>query len=213
MIMLKKAFTMWGCFLFAGMTRGGGACIGGVSVVWSGAIVSKSSEPVDSVAKWSIRQLRDGDAAALARFYNGLSEASRRTFRPLGWHTTVDACAKVVAGNRTEEKYDLVAVRDVGPSAEPEIIGWSFVWDLGSEKPNLGLGIADACQGQGLGGAMIDRVLGDVEELGLKQVYLIVVQDNHVARGLYERRGFVRYGECVGDDGLAYYQMVADLAE
>ena len=54
-------------------------------------------------------------------------------------------------------------------------------------------------------------VLEEARERGLAQVYLIVVQDNHIARGLYERRGFVRYGEMEGDDGLAYYQMVAEL--
>jgi len=165
----------------------------------------------DGRVDWEIRRLGTGDAAALARFYNGLSEASRRTFRPLGWHTTVEACAKIVAGNQAEEKHDLIAVRDSGSDGMAEVIGWGFVWDVGSEKPNLGLGVADVYQGQGLGGTMIDRVLEEVRERGVARVYLIVVQDNHVARGLYERRGFVRYGEMVGDDGLAYYQMVAEL--
>jgi ribosomal protein S18 acetylase RimI-like enzyme len=171
----------------------------------------ESGDSVDKTSSWRIRRLRVGDAAALGRFYNGLSEASRRTFRPLGWHTTVDVCAKIVDANQTGEKYDLVAVCCSDSGTGPEIVGWSFVWDLRSEQPNLGLGIADAYQGRGLGGAIIEQVLGGVRDIGLEQVYLIVVQDNHVARGLYERRGFVRYGELVGDDGLAYYQMVAEL--
>jgi ribosomal protein S18 acetylase RimI-like enzyme len=60
-----------------------------------------------------------------------------------------------------------------------------------------------------LGGTLMDRVLEDVRAMGVGRVYLIVVQDNHVAVGLYQRRGFVRYGERVGDDGLAYFEMVA----
>jgi ribosomal protein S18 acetylase RimI-like enzyme len=115
-----------------------------------------------------------------------------------------------VEGNRAGVQYDLVAVEGVGAGVEPRIVGWSFVWDLSAEKPNLGLGIADAYQGQGLGSSMIDQVLADVQAVGLKRVYLIVVQDNHVAWGLYESRGFLRYGECEGDDGLAYYQMVLE---
>ena len=166
----------------------------------------------DQVSEWRIRRLQPGDAGALARFYNGLSEASRRTFRPLGWHTTEEACAEIVAANQAGTKHDLVAVPRSSPNADREVAGWGFVWDLHSEKPNFGLGIADAHQGQSLGGALMDRVLADVRALGLKRVYLIVVQDNHVAYGLYQRRGFVRYGERVGDDGLAYYEMVNELA-
>lgn len=170
-----------------------------------------SEEAIRSGPAWRIRRLRAEEASALARFYNGLSEGSRRTFRPLGWETDVDACEKIVQGNQAGAKYDLVAVLGSGCGGQSEIVGWGFVWDLGSEEPNLGLGIADAYHGQGMGGALIDRVLGDVREMGLRQVYLIVVQDNHVARRLYEGRGFVRYGECVGEDGLAYYRMVVTL--
>jgi hypothetical protein len=36
-----------------------------------------------------LRRLAPGDAEALAAFYNGLREASKRTFRPLGVTTTV----------------------------------------------------------------------------------------------------------------------------
>ena len=165
--------------------------------------------------EWTLRRLRPGDERALARFYNGLSEASRRTFRPLGWHTTEEACAAIVAANQEGRKYDLVAVRNV---ASPDVGGgdisaWGFVWDMDTEKPNFGLGVADACQGQGLGGALMDRVLADVRKAGLGRVYLIVVQDNQVAYGLYQRRGFVCYGEHVGEDGLAYFEMVNEFAE
>ena len=100
---------------------------------------------------WEMRRLRAGDAEALARFYNGLSAGSRRTFRPLGWQTTADACAEVVKGNLAETQYDLVAVADWCPGVGSEIVGWSFVWGLGSEEPNFGLGVADAYQGQGMG--------------------------------------------------------------
>ena len=55
---------------------------------------------------------------------------------------------------------------------------------------------------------LMDRILDVSAELGLEELYLTVVQDNHVAYKLYTRRGFCRYGEFVDEkDGLAYYRM------
>jgi ribosomal protein S18 acetylase RimI-like enzyme len=167
------------------------------------------SRAVGEAVLWSIRRLQPGDEERLARFYNGLSRASRRTFRPLGWETDSTQCAEIVRENQEGSKYDLVVV--TGSEEGAEIVGWSFVWDLWSEKPSFGLGIADAYQGRGLGGTIMGQVLADVCAAGVGRVYLTVVQDNYVAYGMYGRRGFVRYGETLGEDGLAYYKMVADL--
>lgn len=156
-----------------------------------------------------IRQLRPGDTGALASFYNGLSAASKRTFRPLGEQTTVDACSAIVADNRpgVDTKFDLVAL-DGGP-----IVGWSFVWGLDSGEPTFGLAVADACHGRGLGAALMDRVLQAVCGRGLPKVFLTVVQDNEIAWKMYQKRGFVRYGEFVGQDGLPYFRMAAELSK
>jgi ribosomal protein S18 acetylase RimI-like enzyme len=159
---------------------------------------------------FEIRQLAPGDAGRLAEFYNGLSQRSRTTFRPLGWSTSVAACADIVGAQAIAgpdqsapgSKYDLVAWRD------DRIAGWSFVWNLHSEEPFFGLGVADAYQGQGLGSALMDRVLAAVQGLGIRHLELTVVQDNHVAWQMYGRRGFARYGEFLDEkDGLAYFRM------
>lgn len=154
-----------------------------------------------------IRRLMTGDAESLAAFYNGLSMASRRTFRPLGEKTAVDRCEEVVCGNQPEidEKFDLVAVH------ENVIIGWSFIWKLDSDEPVFGLGVADACHGQGIGSALMDRVMEEARRRNLPRVLLTVVQDNEVAWRMYEKRGFVRYGEFVGEDGLPYFRMAVTL--
>jgi ribosomal protein S18 acetylase RimI-like enzyme len=91
-----------------------------------------------------------------------------------------------------------------------QIVGWSFIWDLQSDEPTFGLGVADACQGRGLGSELMDRVMEAARERALYKVYLTVVQDNQVAWRMYEQRGFVRYGEFVGGDGLNYFRMVAE---
>jgi ribosomal protein S18 acetylase RimI-like enzyme len=151
-----------------------------------------------------IRRVVAGDAASLEAFYNGLSERSKRTFRPLGETTTLAVCQGIVRDNQNELKLDLVAVR------LDAIVGWSFVWGL-TREPTLGLCVSDSYQGQGLGGRLLDRVLEVSQEYALSEIHLTVVQDNLVALRLYEERGFVRNGELVGGDGLDYYRMVAQL--
>ena len=155
-----------------------------------------------------IRRLRTGAADALAAFYNGLSPRSKRTFRPLGESTTVEACREIVhaqiGGNAGDpDKIDLAAY------AGDEIVGWSFVWSVADPEPTFGLCVADVYQGRGLGGRLMDRVLDLAHERGLAQIHLTVVRDNLVALGMYERRGFMRCGAFTGGDGLSYYRLVS----
>ena len=145
------------------------------------------------------------DAAALAAFYNGLTAATKRTFRPLGETATVRICAKVARENLADHKYDLLACD------ENAVIGWGFLWDLKSECPTLGLGIADGWQGQGLGRVFMEALLGEARQRALPHVTLTVVQDNARAIDLYARQGFVRRDEFVAEDGLAYYRMTLEL--
>lgn len=150
-------------------------------------------------------RLNSRDAGALAAFYNALSPASKRTFRPLGETATVRICAKVARENLAERKYDLVAKED------GSIVGWGFLWDLKSECSTLGLGIADGWQGKGLGRAFMDALISEARCRQLGQVTLTVVQDNERAIRLYEQYGFVRRDEFVADDGLPYYRMTVTL--
>jgi ribosomal protein S18 acetylase RimI-like enzyme len=170
-----------------------------------------------------LRRLAPGDAEALVAFYNGLNEDSKRTFCPLGTATTVETCADVVTDNSGVggAKYDLVAV------CGAEIVGWSFLWGLaptydaggpgdgadpnGNRGPTFGLAVADAFQGRGLGKALMSQVMAWARTEAIPQVLLTVVQDNVIAWRLYEKMGFVRYGAFIGEDGLPYYRMRANL--
>lgn len=157
-----------------------------------------------------IRPLRDGDAPALLAFYNGLSRASIRTFRPLRERTTLEVCETIVrdhAGGRGT-RYDLAAER------AGAIIGWAFLVGLDKAEPSLGLGVADAYHGQGWGSALLDRLLAWAREVALARVYLIAVKDNDRAVCLYQSRGFVVYGEFFDErDQLPYLRMVAELTK
>jgi ribosomal protein S18 acetylase RimI-like enzyme len=93
---------------------------------------------------------------------------------------------------------------------DPEIAGWVFLEKLGTDRPELGIAVADRHQNRGLGSAMIDHALLGARGLGLDAVYLIVVQDNERAITLYERHGFETCGEHFdAHDQLSYFQMVA----
>ena len=155
-----------------------------------------------------IRRIRLGDESALVEFYNALSESSKRTFRPIGYTTTLNACENIIKDNNPEieKEFDLVGLH------ETRIVGWSFLWNLESGEPTFGLGVADDFQGRGLGSRLMDSVMKAARERGLKKVLLTVVQYNQVAWKMYEKRGFVKYGEFVGEDGLDYWRMVAELA-
>ncbi len=159
----------------------------------------------ERAASPTIRRLTPGDEGALLTFYNGLSAASKRTFRPLGPVTLPEVCAGIVADNANGagKKFDLVAV------ADGRIVGWAFLWNLHTDEPLFGLAVADAYHRQGLGAALITRVMRTAREMGLPTVYLTVVTDNTVAWRLYEKQGFVKYGEFTGDDGLPYFKMKA----
>jgi GNAT superfamily N-acetyltransferase len=161
-------------------------------------------EPVSTV----VRPLVISDADQLAAFYNGLSAATIRTFRPLGDKTSQDVCLRLSNENeaRPRTRYDLLAW-----SGEA-IVGWVFLSSLNSAEPQLGVVVADAVQGRGLGNALLVRLLGWARAIGIGRVYLIVVKDNRRAIDLYQRHGFVIYGDEFDEvDQLPYFHMVADL--
>jgi ribosomal protein S18 acetylase RimI-like enzyme len=157
----------------------------------------------------AFRRLQPGDAKALLAFYNNLSAASKRTFAPLGQTTTIEVCQNIVDDNTsgTGAGFSLVAVDG------PGIVGWGFIYKLDINEPTLGLAVADHYHGQGIGSTLIGDVLHIARERGLCQVALTVVQDNDVAWRLYEKYGFVRYGECTGQDGLRYFRMRKEIKQ
>lgn len=125
----------------------------------------------------------------------------------MGITTTRDACNNIIRDNSPEagKKLDLLAWDG------DRIVGWGFLWGMESEAPTFGLGVADDHQGQGVGRMLMDEVLRLAAQRGISRVTLTVVQDNLIAQKMYERRGFVRQEAFVGEDGLPYYRMVADL--
>jgi len=163
---------------------------------------------------FTLRPLRAEDAPALLAFYNGLSPETIHTFRPLRTQTTLSVCQAIVRGNlaHPQQRFDLAAWADNDTASTGRMIGWAFLDKLGSARPHLGLGVADAYQGQGIGSALLDELLTWGQAQGFAQIELMVVKENHHARHLYTSRGFSVDQEAFDAvDQLTYLYMRSDL--
>ncbi|MEZ4368234.1 MAG: GNAT family N-acetyltransferase [Kofleriaceae bacterium] len=58
----------------------------------------------------------------------------------------------------------------------------------------IGMAVAGAWQGRGIGGALLDQLIRGAEALGLEALVLDVYDDNARALALYQRAGFARLG-------------------
>jgi ribosomal protein S18 acetylase RimI-like enzyme len=142
-----------------------------------------------------VRPLTSRETAGLARFAASLSPASRAFFLP---HAYDDATlARHVARNARGSDLSLVT------AAGPEIVGYAFLWEFDLRFPLLGLGVADAWQGRGLGSALLDLLIAEARAADREGIELTTVPDNIRARHLYEGRGFRVTGEVdnVAGDG------------
>lgn len=84
--------------------------------------------------------------------------------------------------------------------AGDECVGWCDV----IEKPRdvlkhsgvLGMGVAQAHRGRGIGRALIERTLDDARAKGFTRIELTVRVDNERAKALYDKVGFEVEGLC-----------------
>jgi len=160
-------------------------------------------------APYALRRITPDDATALAHFYNALSDATKRLFRPLGLQTDVTVCDAIARANTHEgDRCDLLLLHD------NDIVGWCFLWDVRTDKPLFGIGLADDHQGRGLGQIMMSHVMTWARDQSLPSVSLTVVNDNTHAIELYESFGFKVQREFTDDrDGLTYFEMQRRLHE
>jgi ribosomal protein S18 acetylase RimI-like enzyme len=135
-----------------------------------------------------LRALTSSDLPALLSFYAGLSKAVCDMFEPFGPVVAEEKLRTHLAD--TENGVNVSYALFDGAS----IVGHVFIWNIESDAPVFGIGLADRAQGQGWGRKMANRVLVDADARG-KKVSLTVIKKNLRAIALYETLGFRRTGD------------------
>ena len=153
----------------------------------------------------TVMPLGVNDAVSLFEFYNQLSEAALKMFRPLGAKTTLDVCQRIA----TESNQENASRIDLAAYFNETIIGWAFIAPLAPEHLDLGICVTDSQQNKGLGTQLLTQLLDVAKDKKLSPIYLMVVRENHRAINWYERKGFSIYGEEFDQvDQLSYLHMV-----
>ncbi|MEY4940266.1 MAG: hypothetical protein RIQ93_2001 [Verrucomicrobiota bacterium] len=133
-----------------------------------------------------VSRITRADLAALQQFNAELSEATRQLFLPHAYD--VATLARIV--ERDELGLDRIYLLRAGP----EVAGYFFLWEFDHPAPLLGIGLADAWQGQGLGRPMLALLINDARAAGREAVELTTVLTNDRALRLYQRAGFQDVG-------------------
>lgn len=134
-----------------------------------------------------LRALTTSELPALARFDASLSAATRAVFLPHAYDSATLA--------RQVERHAAGLDRSYVVALGAEIVGYFFLWEFDHAVPLLGLGLADAWQGQGLGLPLLQRLIAEARDAGRAGLELTTVLTNSRAFALYQRAGFVRIGE------------------
>lgn len=133
-----------------------------------------------------VRDVTLGDGERLGRFFAAISgeEAVTRHFHPHAF--TRDEARRICSRPAASRDIYILAMD------EDEVVGYAMLrgWDEGYEVPSLGLCVLPSRQGAGLGSRLLDHALECACAHGAPSVMLKVNSDNHVARQLYESRGF-----------------------
>jgi len=137
-----------------------------------------------------LRPMTSEDLQALLTFYSALPASVTERFEPFGRRVTEPILQRFLID--TDKGMHLsYGLFDLAGS----ILGHAFIWNIDSELPVFGIGIAGGMQGQGWGRRMAGRVLEEADARGVKKVALTVVKTNARAWTLYESLGFRRTGE------------------
>jgi GNAT superfamily N-acetyltransferase len=172
-------------------------------------ITLRTTDPWDVLIKvglpgsglFEIRNVRTDDLETFRVFSNGLSAASQESFRPYPW----DCRDRLLPALRTAISQ---AVGRVDACYlmfhEERPVGECFLWKAGGnpdsrvygvEVPELGIGLADAYHGRGLGGLCTRLLTIIAEHLKADGIELTTALDNEFGFHTYLNAGY----EYVGD--------------
>ncbi len=149
-----------------------------------------------------IRSLSDGDAPLLQVFGTKLGPVSKDLFCPYPWHEpNALPGAFQEAVRKTTARVDASYVIE---SAHHGVIGHFFLWKAGGnphsrpyqiEVPELGVAIADDCQGRGLGGLSVRILQAVARDLRADAIELTTAFGNQAGWNTYRQCGFEYLGD------------------
>jgi ribosomal protein S18 acetylase RimI-like enzyme len=134
-----------------------------------------------------VRRVTPADIPALQRFNAALSTSTRDFFLPHAYDETTLVAIVERNGSGRDRAYVLTHAG--------EVVGYFFLWEFDCAVPVLGIGLADAWQGQGLAEPMIRVLVGDAGATSRDAIELTTVPENTRAIRLYRRVGFEDVGE------------------
>tara|TARA_R110001592_G_scaffold31343_4_gene110570 strand:+ start:544 stop:1098 length:555 start_codon:yes stop_codon:yes gene_type:complete len=135
----------------------------------------------------TLTALTTSEAVALQRFNRALSPGTRRRFLPHAYDSAT--VAKIIARAETGVDYTVVLLDG------KQIVGYAFLWDVQDPVPVLGIGLADAFQGKGLGQALMKHLIDVAREQRAEGIELTTLPDNDGAFALYLKMGFTYLGD------------------
>ena len=139
----------------------------------------------------AVRAVRTGDERALCKFgLEGLSDASRALYGPYDWASSALAAAftQSIEHSSTRRDLHLVAVD------ADAIVAHGFLWAADTPVPELGVAVADAYHGCGLGRCVLLLLEASARAIGAAAIELTTVPTNERARHAYESVGYELLG-------------------
>ncbi len=137
-----------------------------------------------------VRRLRSTDGPGLTGFYQSLGAKERHYFYP---YPISPQHGERIAG--MAERPDRITFLALDPH-ETQVLGYAFVRHSAlKEEPLLGICVRPGAQQNGIGKALLSRLVEAARQAGLREVTLGVHKDNIPAIRLYERAGFRICGE------------------
>ncbi len=128
-----------------------------------------------------IRPVRPADLAVLSDFFAGLSMQSRyqRFFAPV---TPGPALLRLLSGSAAASVDALIAITDGG------IVGHAMAADRaaqpGGQTTDIGVVVADAWQGRGVGSALLRALIAGARGRGVTSLTMDVLPDNRRVRAI-----------------------------
>ncbi len=155
--------------------------------------------------KLVIRHIQKDDYERVLEYFGGLGELSRKYFCP---HPFDEENARMIV--ETSNMTDTVRLGAVADSPDGPMVAYIYYTHKPEQKyPRVGIGIVDACHGQGLGQILMAALAAEARRNHKPGLSLNVDKPNHRALRLYSKAGYRITGQ---SSEATHHEMVLDFA-